>query len=81
MKNEKSCVWSCLNFNKRRMKIFLFAKLTAPGLRAVFLCPKGVDNMKIKVKQNIYDRKNDLVLREKGAGLEVSEQRGRAFCI
>ncbi|MBQ4260654.1 MAG: hypothetical protein II709_02150, partial [Ruminococcus sp.] len=39
------------------------------------------DNMKIKVKQNIYDRKNDLALREKGAELEVSEQRGRAFCI
>ena len=37
--------------------------------------------MKIKVKQNFYDRENDLVLREKGAELEVSEQRGRAFCI
>ena len=33
--------------------------------------------MKIKVKQNFYDRENDLVLREKGAELEVSEQRGR----
>ena len=37
--------------------------------------------MKIKVKQYFYDRENDLVLREKGAELEVSEQRGRAFCI
>ena len=33
--------------------------------------------MKIKVIQNFYDRENDLVLREKGAELEVSEQRGR----
>ena len=33
--------------------------------------------MKIKVKQNFYDRENDLALREKGAEMEVSEQRGR----
>lgn len=33
--------------------------------------------MKIKVKQNFYDRENDLALREKGAELEVSEQRGK----
>ena len=85
------------------MKIFLFAKLTAPRLRAVLLYPKYSfepavnaaflsgepfnrrigcnvtlrDNMKIKVKQNFYDRENDLALREKGAEMEVSEQRGR----
>lgn len=43
----------------------------------LLLCLKGGDNMKIKVKQNFYDRENDLALREKGAEMEVSEQRGR----
>ncbi len=33
--------------------------------------------MKIKVKKDFYDRENDLVLRKKGAEIEVSEQRGR----
>ena len=46
-------------------------------MRAVFLCQKGGDYVKLKVKKDYYDREADLALRKKGAEFEASEKRGK----